>query len=781
MTRPWYRRRAVLAFAGLVIAIDILLASLLLSDRTDDLTAIGDGVRVFAVGDLAGATSSADRVADMIGRHRLEALLTLGDHAYEEGTLKQFEAYYDPTFGRFNDIVYPTPGNHDVQEGDRAGYWEYFARHARGFRPDRPFYAFDLGGWRLYSLNSELADATPGSEMYQWLRADLLRRDPDCILAFWHKPVLTVGRKNPDEGQMHYVWDLLAAFGTEIVLSGHDHNYQRWEEVDGITSFVVGTGGRSRYPIEREDSRVAYATDSIYGALELVLQASQARFAFRDLTGRARDSGTVECSKAEPGRVQDHPPQPTDLTFSLQPDVVDLEWQAPEAQGEAVAGYLVFRGDDLVGFTTQTRYADNLVPPPGNYIYQVRSVTASGARSTGGPRVLVSRTDAGITGSSYRTREGNPSAPTADKPQSKLWWHDGSWWGILFNPTPPAGTRRGYFIHRLDPETQAWVDTGVPADDRSRSEADALWVPETGKLYVASVMRSGSSRLYRYTYADGAYNADAGFPVRLVQDGAESITLARDSTGTLWATVTQRPSGGQCIQEERCDVLVAHTLGADWRWSAPAQLPFPEAVVHFDDISAVVAFGDGLVGVMWSNQLSGALYFASRRDGAPVDEWALETIRQGVKQADDHLNLKVDSRGQLFAVFKTGLNDVPSRAPTDPLVIVAHRDSEGAWRESVFGTVADDHTRPQLILDETQGEIYVFAATPGTGGAIVFKRSPTDAISFEPGLGEPVIVSGIVNNVSTTKHPVSAETGIVVLASDDAERLYWHSVLDIEP
>jgi hypothetical protein len=73
------------------------------------------------------------------------------------------------------------------------------------------------------------------------------------------------------------------------------------------------------------------------------------------------------------------------------------------------------------------------------------------------------------------------SAPTGEKPESKLWWNDGLWWGDLFSPAANS-----YHIYRLNLSTQTWVDTGTAIDDRPSTKGDALWDTATQKLYVVS-------------------------------------------------------------------------------------------------------------------------------------------------------------------------------------------------------------------------------------------------------------------------------------------------------
>src|SRR5215210_427558 len=196
------------------------------------------------------------------------------------------------------------------------------------------------------------------------------------------------------------------------------------------------------------------------------------------------------------------------------------------------------------------------------------------------------------------------SRPTGDKPQSKLWFNDGSWWGILF-----TRSTKKYQIYRYDWAAHTWSDTGTVVDDRTSSRADALW--DGNKLFVVSAgsdssKSSHSARVLRYAYdpATDTYSRDAGFPVTITNGGMEAIVLAKDTTGMLWVTYTQKNK-----------VHVAHSTVNDLSWSQPFTLPVGATTVDPDDISSIIAFGNQ-IGVMWSNQVDDAFYFATHTDGA---------------------------------------------------------------------------------------------------------------------------------------------------------------------
>jgi chitodextrinase len=365
------------------------------------------------------------------------------------------------------------------------------------------------------------------------------------------------------------------------------------------------------------------------------------------------------------------------------------------------------------------------------------------------------------------------SGPTADKPQSKLWYQDGSWWSLMLSP---ADNTVHVFELRAD---HTWRDTGTVVDSRANSTGDALWDEATGKLYVASRASSSSARLVRLSYnaTTRRYSVDSGFPVTISPGGSESITIAKDSTGKLWATYTRQSQ-----------IWVTHSTTSDTSWVAPFKPPVGDTAITSDDISSIVTMR-GKIGLMWSDQLSQSFRFITHTDGAPdtADGWgALEKPLAGTRLADDHISIKnivADDDGRLFAAIKTSMGDDPADPPTAALISLLVRNNAGVWTSHTFGTVADDHTRPMVMLDETNREIYVFATFPVGGGAIYYKTSPMDNISFAPGRGPKFVTwtGARINDASGSKQPVNAKTGMVVLASDATAFRYYHSEMSLGP
>ena len=357
-------------------------------------------------------------------------------------------------------------------------------------------------------------------------------------------------------------------------------------------------------------------------------------------------------------------------------------------------------------------------------------------------------------------------SPTSDKTQSKLWFQDGLWWGLLYDVRSGATV-----IYRLDPKRRGWISTGVVVDDRDRARGDALW--DGHKLYVATgttyesgwgtpptrhEVRKGSAVLQRFSYlpARKTYRRDRGFPVRIHSGASESITLDKDSTGQLWVTYTRLGK-----------VFVNRTTGNDRSWGRPFVLPGAAARVNSDDTSAVVAFGGDEIGVFWSNQDTRAFYFAVHDDAADDRAWRIEVAYgrhfTGCSRgcANDHMSVKALPDGRVFAAVKTA-----NKRPGQPFIVVLVRSATG-WAAHVAGTVEELYTRPLIVLSDEARLVYLFTVVPEEGGAVYYKKADVDDVVFEPGPGTPVLSgSGRINNPTSTKQVVDDESELLVLGSD---------------
>jgi len=237
------------------------------------------------------------------------AILVLGDLAYWSGSAEEFTGCYDRSWGRHKDRSYPVPGNHEYQSPEARPYFDYWRERAG--ETGKGYYSFDLGAWHIVALNSNI-DASQGSEQDAWLRRDLAEAEADCILAYWHHPLFSSGYHG-DQPQMRDSYRALYEARASVVLSGHDHNYERFASMDpegrpdpehGLRSFVVGTGGGQLRPQNirqppRENSEVVDGT--AWGVLELILHEEFYSWRFVPVDGHSiEDSGRAPCVERNP-------------------------------------------------------------------------------------------------------------------------------------------------------------------------------------------------------------------------------------------------------------------------------------------------------------------------------------------------------------------------------------------------------------------------------------------------------------------------------------------------
>jgi hypothetical protein len=274
---------------------------------------------VAAAGDIAcrpsdprtAVTCHQADTASVIGALAPAAVLPLGDLQYEHGELVNFNAAYRPTWGRFDAIAYPVPGDDGYDPQGAGGYFAYFGPRAGD--PAGGYYSFDLGAWHIIALNSECAvvSCDAGQAQERWLRADLAANPRACTLAYWHRPRFTSAGQPGQATDTNPFWDDLYAAGADVVLGGNAHNYERFapqspgpahafDPQHGIREFVVGTGGYSHQPflsgtdLPRPNSEMRNA--STFGVLALTLNPTSYSWRFVPEAGASfTDSGSEPC------------------------------------------------------------------------------------------------------------------------------------------------------------------------------------------------------------------------------------------------------------------------------------------------------------------------------------------------------------------------------------------------------------------------------------------------------------------------------------------------------
>jgi len=265
---------------------------------------VGDAVLVGAgdIGDCDRETDSA--TADLIDGID-GTVFVAGDNAYPDGTAKQYRDCYEPNWGRFKDRTLPVPGNHDYGTPGAAGYLEYFGDAAVNEDGDT-WYSTELGAWHVIVLDSACSDVggcKKDSPQGRWLAADLAASSAECTLALWHEPRFSSGYHGNDRTVGPF-WELLYDAGADLVVNGHDHDYERFapqapdgtEDRDrGLREFIVGTGGTGTRAFEEIVPNSELRATGIHGVLKLTLRPRGYDWQFIPVTGSFSDSGSANC------------------------------------------------------------------------------------------------------------------------------------------------------------------------------------------------------------------------------------------------------------------------------------------------------------------------------------------------------------------------------------------------------------------------------------------------------------------------------------------------------
>ncbi|MBL8297399.1 MAG: pre-peptidase C-terminal domain-containing protein [Rhodanobacteraceae bacterium] len=275
-------------------------------------------VVVAGAGDICDSSGNACQgTSDLIVAINPTAVFTAGDNAYSNGTLTEYNTRYAPTWGRFKSLTNPTPGNHEYNTSGAAGYFDYFngSGNQTGPAGDRSkgYYSWNVGDWHFIALNT-MSGGTVAQAQLDWLQADLAANTKPCTAAYWHHPLVSVGNYT-GYSQVKPFWDRLYAARADLVLVGHDHNYQRYapmkpdgtaDATNGIRQILVGTGGRAFYGISRSHALLEKSNDDSHGVLKLTLTATGYSGEFVRSTGSFSDTFSGNCHKATP--PQNTPP-----------------------------------------------------------------------------------------------------------------------------------------------------------------------------------------------------------------------------------------------------------------------------------------------------------------------------------------------------------------------------------------------------------------------------------------------------------------------------------------
>ncbi|HUQ43239.1 MAG TPA: metallophosphoesterase [Candidatus Limnocylindria bacterium] len=277
-------------------------------DPTPTPTAPPPAAILVGAGDIASCASSGDEATAAVLKTVGGTVFTLGDNVYEDGTAAQFADCYGPSWGApsIRDRTRPVVGNHDYHTANASAYFNYFG--AAAGNPNRGYYAYNAGTWRVYVLNSncgEIGGCGAGSAQEQWLRGDLAGHPRQCVVAMWHHPLFSSGSEHGSSTATKALYKALYDNDAELVLVGHEHDYERFapqtaggalDKARGIVQIVVGTGGKSHYPFGSILPHSLVRNATAYGVLRLSLSSGSWKFKFLPVAGRRfTDSGSGTC------------------------------------------------------------------------------------------------------------------------------------------------------------------------------------------------------------------------------------------------------------------------------------------------------------------------------------------------------------------------------------------------------------------------------------------------------------------------------------------------------
>jgi chitodextrinase len=414
----WRRRRQALLRSQIVVAAIVLSQAGAIPAVSSPARALAYQAAVSAdpviaaAGDIAcdpdnsnfnggnGTSSACEemKTSNLLVNAGLSAVLDLGDNQYYCGGYTAFLQSYDPSWGRVKPITYPSVGNHEyltsggtdcnAANAGAAGYFNYFGPAAGN--PGQGYYSFDIGTWHLIALNSNCSSAGGcglSSPQGTWLANDLKTHTNFCTLAFWHIPLFSSGGR-ANNNTLPF-WQLLYQYNADLILSAHDHTYERFapqtpsgtlDTTNGIREFIVGTGGANHTSFVTVAANSEVRNSNTFGVLELTLHPTSYDWQLVPVAGQTfTDSGTTACHG--PTSDTQPPTAPANLTATAASSTnVNLAWTA-STDNVGVAGYHIYRDSTLLASTSATSYSDTSATANSTYSYTVTAFDAAGNES----------------------------------------------------------------------------------------------------------------------------------------------------------------------------------------------------------------------------------------------------------------------------------------------------------------------------------------------------------------------------------------------------------------
>jgi len=295
---PAARRTAAAVVIGLLVAAVAVISAGGDQSPSPTTSPAPGALRIAAVADLCGP--DCDQVATLVRAGAPHLVIMPGDLAYPDGTLENYMSSFDPAWGAMKPMTRSVPGNHEWHTPNAQGWRDYF-----GVSSGPTYGSFDAGGWHFIGLDSDCSEAggcTPGTAQYTWLEDDLGSMSDQCTIAFYHHATFSDGEHGDTPNAIEF-WRAMDDAGVDIVLSGHDHTYQRFApqtadgvaDPQGIREFVVGTGGAGLYAFDSTPDPNRVVGISEHGALFLDLGDGSYWWEWKDVSGTVRDNGQANC------------------------------------------------------------------------------------------------------------------------------------------------------------------------------------------------------------------------------------------------------------------------------------------------------------------------------------------------------------------------------------------------------------------------------------------------------------------------------------------------------
>ena len=483
---------------------------------------------VAAVGDVCG--SSCNQTAPVVKAMNPQALVLAGDNAYDNGSASDYNNKYDPYYGQFKSITYPSPGNHEYNTSGASGYFDYFG--ARAGERGKGYYSVDIGDWHFVALNSNITrDAS--SAQVTWLKNDLAANTKPCTAAFFHHPRFSKG-SHGDQTSVRPFWDALYAAKADLVIVGHDHNYQRYaparpdgtrDDANGVRQLLIGTGGRGFYSMDKSTAGPLEASNgNTFGVGKLTLTATDYRSDFMPVSGRTyTDTTSGRCHK-----VND-----TGFTVGVSPSSIAVPAGTSKTTSVSVGANGGFTGNvdlSVSGLPSGVTgsFSPSSVSAPGS---STLTLTAS-ASATGSATATVTGTSAGVAKTvQLSVTVGDTAAGFTDDFESDRGW--------VVNASGSDTATTGRW-ERGDPEETREADGSIKQLGTTTSGTNCL---VTGRLAGASdgandvdggltsmtspqiSVPAGGKLTFSYTFAHGDNSSTSDFFRVHVLDGTTKVKV----------------------------------------------------------------------------------------------------------------------------------------------------------------------------------------------------------------------------------------------------------------